>query len=744
MFAAADAWARAAEAKAQSGDRRGERIGRHNRGLALRELGRLDEATIAANEAATLADRIGDEVGRATAALAKAQLALDRGVVAEAEAALATFGEIGWKPAMVQADGRIVRVRLDLAKGDLITAERGAREALDAAIAARLEPVAAEAWALAVVVAGKALPVPDLVAGPLARAAEERGGLATLLLFVRAFDDAEAGRWGEAKATLARVAKRLDEAPLPPAAKVGLPLALAAARLVDPAIAARLDGLLEVAPEVGVITASAVTDLPAWAERLRASLGASRVELVPIEGEVIVAGEGRARFGELGRRVAKSGEPFIAKNGERIEAVAVPLRLGRVAVGALVAGFVGAGSPEALTAKASGATLDVVALAVAHELERRRRERAEAEVARLDGELRRHLEQHEAEVTALRDALEQSQSILSLRYDYEHIVHRSAAMRRILETLDKVTDRELPVLILGESGVGKELLARALHFNGPRSKKRFIAENCGAIPKDLFESQFFGHVKGAFTGALAPRQGLFEAAEGGTLFLDEVGELPLEMQVKLLRVLQDRVVRPVGSNREIAVDFRLVCATNRDLAQMVQEGRFREDLFYRIAVVRIDVPPLRKRPEDIVPIAERLVAMHAQRLGRSVRLSPEAADRLANYPFPGNVRELDNELLRALALSDGSEIKPRHLSAAIQGRSEPRRRMHDDSALETLEATFLRVERDVLIRHLRASRGQKVAAAKSLGLSRPGLDAKLARHGIDAKELARTLKEQPR
>ncbi len=563
-------------------------------------------------------------------------------------------------------------------------------------------------------------------------------------------------------------------------------LAIEAARVVEPTAVAAFEGIAEAAAKVGRGQAiggaavgaveqarplptdvegsgargrmnaerASIADLTAWAERLRRELGATRVELVPIEGDATISIEGAAdgataRFADLGRRVVRAAEPFVARGGDgRTEAVAVPLTLGPVAVGALVAAFEGAsGEPEVLLAKASAGALEVVALALGHELERRRRERAEMEVARLDAELKQHQVEHEAEVTALRDALEQSQSVLSLRYDYDHIVHRSASMRKILETLDKVTDRELPVLILGESGVGKELLARALHFNGPRSKKRFIAENCGAIPKDLFESQFFGHAKGAFTGATNTRAGLFEAAEGGTLFLDEIGELPLEMQVKLLRVLQDRKVRPVGTNREIAVDFRLVCATNRDLSQMVQEGRFREDLFYRIAVVKVEVPPLRKRPDDIVPIAERLLAGHAQRLGRVVRLTPEAADRLAAYAFPGNVRELDNELLRALALSEGPEIKPRHLSAAIQGRSEPRKKGAEhgaDGALETLEAAFARIEKEMLFKHLRASRGQKVAAAKSLGLSRPGLDAKLARHAIDARELARTLKEPTR
>jgi DNA-binding NtrC family response regulator len=493
--------------------------------------------------------------------------------------------------------------------------------------------------------------------------------------------------------------------------------------------------------------------LDLWPAALCAALSAQRAELVPLQGPIHHrADDGVAgpRFTDLARRVATSGEPFFAQHGDgSLACAAFPLTLGGAPVGSVVLGFANAAFTGQALGRALGPTLGALALALAHRQEATHRARADAELVGLRAELEHHIERHEAEVTALRDALDQSQSALALRHDYGSIVHRSAAMRRVLSTLDKVTPIDLPVLILGESGVGKELLAKALHFNGPRKQGRFVAENCGAIPRDLVESTLFGHVKGAFTGAIAARQGLFELAHGGTLFLDEIGELPLDVQVKLLRVLQERRVRPVGSNREIPVDFRLVAATHRDLAQMVAASAFREDLFYRIAVVSLEVPPLRARPEDIQPLADHFLKLHGVRMGRSeVRWSADAVQRLLAHPWPGNVRELENEVLRALALCEGDTIRPKHLSPAIAGRSDPRRRDASPSieprGLEPLDATVMRVERECLVLHLRASGGQKVAAARSLGLSRPGLDAKLARHGIDPKSLARRLKEGER
>ena len=480
--------------------------------------------------------------------------------------------------------------------------------------------------------------------------------------------------------------------------------------------------------------------LGAWANALRDATGASRCEIVSATDASVDDGTA-PRFLPLGRRVMSQKKPFVANDGGTVKAFAAPLATERDTVGAAVLSF-----DHGLVATPTdlGPLGELLAALIERTQALTKVDTIQGEVDKLSTELAQRKQRHEAELTALRDQIEQSQSALMLRYDYGQIVHRSARMRRVLETLDKVTDRDLPVLVLGESGVGKELLARALHFNGPRKAKRFIAENCGAIPKDLFESHFFGHVRGAFTGATTARQGLFEAAEGGTIFLDEVGELPLDMQVKLLRVLQDRKVRPVGSTREVPVDFRLVCATNRDLGQMVAEGRFREDLFYRIAVVRVDVPPLRERPDDILPIAQHLLEVHGSRLGRTPRLTPEAANKLIAHAWPGNVRELENEIMRALALCDGPEIKPRHLSPALSGVSQPKRGQGtaDEQTLaaivkrmplEPLDALFARVEKAAIQRALEEHGGQKAATARVLGLSRPGLDAKLARHGIDVK-----------
>jgi len=241
----------------------------------------------------------------------------------------------------------------------------------------------------------------------------------------------------------------------------------------------------------------------------------------------------------------------------------------------------------------------------------------------------------------------------------EQLFGDSPAMRQIRQLIAKLARNQAPVFITGESGTGKELAARLIHARGPRREGPFVAVNCGAIPGDLVESELFGHRKGSFTGAIGDKTGLFQAAEGGTLFLDEVAELPLQTQVKLLRAIQEKAVRPVGAAREVAVDARIISASHRDLAREVESGRFRQDLFYRINVIELRMPPLRERPEDIAPLAERLLARIGRRAGarRALRLSTEALEALGRYAFPGNVRELENILERASALCEEACIE---------------------------------------------------------------------------------------
>src|SRR5205823_3848712 len=255
---------------------------------------------------------------------------------------------------------------------------------------------------------------------------------------------------------------------------------------------------------------------------------------------------------------------------------------------------------------------------------------------------------------------------LSARGRFESMVARSAAMHEVFEVVEKVAVARTTVLITGESGVGKELVARAVHAKSPRASAPFLPVNCGAIPEGLIESELFGHVKGAFTGAQGAKEGLFQAAHGGTLFLDEIGELGLPLQVKLLRAIQDRRIRAVGATEDAEVDVRLVAATNRDLPGEVRAGRFREDLYYRLNVVQIRVPPLRDRREDVLALADHFLKRFGAEHGRSsLRLSPEATRRLDDYPFPGNVRELENLIERAVALSSGTEVTVDALPAPL-------------------------------------------------------------------------------
>jgi len=297
-------------------------------------------------------------------------------------------------------------------------------------------------------------------------------------------------------------------------------------------------------------------------------------------------------------------------------------------------------------------------------------------------------------------------------------VAKSASMRAAWQLVDKVAPSRTTVLITGESGVGKELIARALHEQSPRAHAPFVPVNCGAIPEGLIESELFGHVKGAFTGAQTQRDGLFFAASGGTLFLDEIGELPLGLQVKLLRAIQERRVRPVGASEDVEVDVRLLAATNRDLAAEVREGKFREDLYYRLNVIQITVPPLRERREDIQGLADQVLARFAAERGQRLSLSADARRRLDAYAFPGNVRELENLIERAVTLSDGSEVTLEALPSLRVGRSS------DQGVAKTvlgsgfsLEAHLTGIEKDLIDRALLQAGGVKKNAAALLGLT---------------------------
>jgi len=305
----------------------------------------------------------------------------------------------------------------------------------------------------------------------------------------------------------------------------------------------------------------------------------------------------------------------------------------------------------------------------------------------------------------------------------------------VCDTAARFARYDLSVLVLGESGTGKELLARAVHYASPRHEGPFIVENCAAIPDTLLESELFGHKRGAFTGAYEDHVGMFQRADGGTLFLDEIGETSPAFQVKLLRVLQEGELRPVGSTRPIPVDVRVIAATHRSLEDDVRAGRFRQDLYYRLAGVTLAMPPLRERPGDIEPIARRLVGDVGAELGRpGLQIADDAIACLIGYPWPGNIRELRNEIGRAIALADGERIEARALSPKVlQGQAGLSALARHESVpgtgtlAERLAAIEAMVLREVLLRH----RWNKTRAAQELGLSRVGLRAKLQRFGLE-------------
>lgn len=315
----------------------------------------------------------------------------------------------------------------------------------------------------------------------------------------------------------------------------------------------------------------------------------------------------------------------------------------------------------------------------------------------------------------------------------------SPAIQELRGTIKKLARSQAPVYISGESGVGKELVARLIHEQGPRAGSPFVPVNCGAIPSELMESEFFGHKRGSFTGAQADKDGLFQAANGGTLFLDEVAELPIQMQVKLLRVIQEKAVRPIGGRAEVPVDVRILSATHKNLAKLVEANQFRQDLFYRINVIELRVPPLRERREDVPKLASRVLERLATDSGQpAARLTPEALAALLAYAFPGNVRELENVIERAVALCENNTIKPEdlrlspHSPQPARTAAELRDDESDDDAGDGgLDSYISNLEREAIMKALTETRYNKTAAAKKLGITFRALRYKLKKLGID-------------
>lgn len=314
------------------------------------------------------------------------------------------------------------------------------------------------------------------------------------------------------------------------------------------------------------------------------------------------------------------------------------------------------------------------------------------------------------------------------------LIGDSPAMVATRQTIAKLARSQAPVYISGESGTGKELAARMIHEQGPRAERAFVPVNCGAIPEELMESEFFGHRKGSFTGAVADKPGLFQAADGGTLFLDEVADLPIHMQVKLLRAVQEKSIRPVGEHREVAIDVRILSATHRDLEALVKEGRLRQDLYYRINVIELHLPALRERVEDIPMLTDHILTRLARDTGLAeVAISERALARLQSYRFPGNVRELENILERAMTLCEGNTIDEGALgleqeeTARAIGGKEPGTVPEGAD----LDSFLVSVEKETIVRALEQTRWNKTAAAKVLGITFGALRYRLQKLGLE-------------
>ena len=345
------------------------------------------------------------------------------------------------------------------------------------------------------------------------------------------------------------------------------------------------------------------------------------------------------------------------------------------------------------------------------------------EIVRLNGELEEARQKLEQENVQLRHVAEG-------RHRFEGLVGQSPAMQGVYDLIERVLKSDVSVMLSGETGTGKEMLARIIHYSGDRKDGPFIAQNCGAIPQELLESELFGHRKGSFTGATEDRPGLFETADGGTVYLDEIGETTPQMQVRLLRVLQEGEIRRVGETADRNVDVRVIAATNRNLREEVAEGRFREDLFFCLNVFPVTVPPLKDRTEDVPALAAHFLEHYAPE--RRIRFTADAIDLLCRYDWPGNVRELENEIQRALLIAgDTNHLGPDTLSEQVRGEAAPIGTAIEVPQNGDLRAAQARLETEMITQALKRHGGNRTHAARTLGVSRWGLVQKIQKYGID-------------
>jgi DNA-binding NtrC family response regulator len=330
----------------------------------------------------------------------------------------------------------------------------------------------------------------------------------------------------------------------------------------------------------------------------------------------------------------------------------------------------------------------------------------------------------------LKEESDQLRRTLQQRTTYSDIVGRSKQMQNIFEMIEAVAKSDANILIVGESGTGKELIANAIHFNSHRAKGPFVKVNCAALPKELIESELFGHTKGAFTGAARDKEGLIARANGGSLLLDEIAEMPLELQPKLLRALQERVFYRLGSERPVEVDFRLICSTNRNPPEAVRSGLLREDLYYRISTITIEVPPLKERAEDVQLLADHFLRTFASKYGKPVHgFSQAAVSAMYNYHWPGNVRELESAIERAVLLSKGESIEPTDLPfTALEMPAMSAAHNNDFSVPADMKLED--IEREVIYQTLKRTKGNKQAAANMLGIYRPRLYSKIRKYNL--------------